>query len=300
MSKEKCIYRSVDKEIKMFYDWMSVKDLESIANHFNCKPSEICCGDYIARISGDEKCPYKVILGYADFSYSNTEEGNLEYIVGRKNKELTELGTITYSSLNTRNSKYTEFKTLKKVYGSVNLNPATESTGSIEYIGGSLYLNHTNIVEFPNLKYCGILSVDNSKLQDLGAVERIYKLICTSNSRLLSLGNVKRIDRGCLFVGSRANKYQKELTQIKQQKLYINNRKNYIDYLKSIRTETPNEYKRIQEEINYESDLLDKLETRYRTSFARFEQLYKSPVLIRKLFQRNFERVSGKGYVAID
>ena len=50
---------------------LSVADL---SRKFQCLPEEICMGDYIARYTDDKVCPYKVILGFANFEGSKVRD----------------------------------------------------------------------------------------------------------------------------------------------------------------------------------------------------------------------------------
>ena len=78
--------------------------IEELCKKYNCQPEEICLGDYIARDQDDKVCPYKVILGFANFENSQVESlGNLEVVYGRAMQDLNGLvldlnrnqGTIT-------------------------------------------------------------------------------------------------------------------------------------------------------------------------------------------------------------
>jgi len=98
--------------------------IETLCKKFNCTPEEICMDDYIARNSNDTECPYKVILGYADFELSNiTNLGKLEIVFGRRLKDaygpLNDInGKPVYLGLNIKNSNVNSLGNLKKVYGS--------------------------------------------------------------------------------------------------------------------------------------------------------------------------------------
>ena len=60
------MYLSLSKKI----DEIKALSREELAEKFNCKPEEICMDDYIARNTDDTVCPYKVIMGYANFEDS--------------------------------------------------------------------------------------------------------------------------------------------------------------------------------------------------------------------------------------
>ena len=64
------------------------KSVSELAELFHCREDEICLSDYIARKTSDTVCPYKVIMGYANFEDSLvTDLGKLEVVVGKETLE---------------------------------------------------------------------------------------------------------------------------------------------------------------------------------------------------------------------
>jgi len=180
---------------------------EELAKKFKCLPEEIWMGDYIARNTKDKVCPYKVIMGFADFENSQCRSlGDLEVVFGRKFQDsygpLTDTkGESVYLGINLRNSYIIDTENLKQVYGSITLHKDTKTLGNIEFLGSNLYLNGTRVVNLGNLKEVagrlnledidacggikslskvkkiGTLYIDSRKLQDLGDCVTIENVI---------------------------------------------------------------------------------------------------------------------------
>lgn len=181
--------------------------IEALSKKFDCLPEEICMGDYIARDTNDTVCPYRVIMGFANFERSNvTSLGNLEIVYGKKLqdeygdiKDMT--GVPIYLGLNLQNSKINSLGNVKVVFGSLDLNESITSLEKVKILGSNIFLGQTNIqdlgclevvdgtllVEF-NKKNPGFKSLKNLKkvreliivsptLRDFGKLESVKKII---------------------------------------------------------------------------------------------------------------------------
>ncbi len=177
--------------------------IEELAEKFNCKPEEICTGDYIARYTEDTVCPYKVILGFANFEASKVESlGPLEIVYGKK--LMDKFGPITtihhqsvYLGITIKNSKIKSLGKLRKVYGSIDLNPHITSLENIEFLGSNLYLVNSRLESLGNLKKVdGILNLEDDvarcKLTSLGNLQKARRLYINSNS-LQDLGDLEEV-----------------------------------------------------------------------------------------------------------
>ena len=171
--------------------------IEKLCEKFNCTPEEICLGDYIARETNDTVCPFKVILGFANFECSNVIDlGPLEVVYGRKRVEngvpARDInGNICYSGINLRNSKIVNLGKLRKVYGSFSLNDKIQSLCDLEFLGSGLYLNKTQIKTInKDLIIDGILNAEFCMLESLGAIKKV-KHLNLNTKYLKSFGNLE-------------------------------------------------------------------------------------------------------------
>ena len=194
--------------------------IEELCEKFNCKPKEICMGDYIAKNTRDTVCPYKVILGYANFENSDVVSlGKLEVVYGKKLEDT--VGTLTdiygqpvYSGVNFRNSKITDIgKNLKRVYGSISLNKNITSMGSIEFLGSNLFLSNSNVTDLGNItEIDGTLNLEDDQkrclLHSLGKLKKVRRLYINSKC-LHDLGDLEEVVE--LKVGSRCGQRVIEL-----------------------------------------------------------------------------------------
>ena len=203
--------KKLEQEVEKFKS-MSRKEL---AEFFNCKEEEICMGDYIARDTLDTVCPYKVIMGFANFENSDIESlGNLKVVFGFKYLEGDISSPAKYLGINFANSKIKSTEKLEKVYGSINFgNSLITSLGKIKFLGSNLYLNKTNIIDLGDLtEINGILSLDDSKLKSLCKLEKVQK-IYANDCILDDFGALKKV-KVVQF-----KKYQIEELKVKIKKL---------------------------------------------------------------------------------
>ncbi len=174
---------------------------EELAEEFNCKPSEICIGDYIARDTGDKVCPYKVITGFANFEGSDVESlGKLEVVIGKKlhnaQGDFTDMKKYPiYYAFNIRGSKITDLGNLRIVYGTFGINNEIKSLKNLTFLGSNLNINNSNLRDLGNLEVVeGMLSLlDDSKpchVTSLGKLRHVRRLVINSAS-LMDFGDLK-------------------------------------------------------------------------------------------------------------
>lgn len=182
-------------------DSLKKMSIEELCEKFNCKPEEICMGDYYACNTSDTVCPYKVILGFANFEGSNvTSLGNLEVVYGKK---LADAFGVIYSmnhqpiylSLNLKKSKITSLGKLRKIYGSVNLNENITTMKDVEFLGTNLYVFNSNLQDLGNIEIIdGILNLEDDdkkcKITSLGKLKKVRTIYLDTNS-LKDLGELE-------------------------------------------------------------------------------------------------------------
>lgn len=176
--------RKIDKILEM--------PITKLAQKLGCREDQICKGDYIARHTSDTVCPYKVILGFANFEGSDVEDlGELEIVFGKKIDERNMEDQANYLAISFVNSKIKSTGKLRKVYGSIFLGENITSLGNIEYLGSNLYIKNT-LHSFGNLKEIdGSLQFLNDKIESFENIERVGGWIFINSSSLKSLGALK-------------------------------------------------------------------------------------------------------------
>lgn len=175
--------------------------IEELCKKFDCNPEEICLGDYRARDTEDKTCPYKVILGFANFEDSQvTSLGKLEVVFGKKLEnhygDLTDINhNPVYLGINLKNSKIVSLDNLKKVYGSITLNENIYSLENLTFLGSNLYLNNTYVENLGELRHVhGRLNIENIKgnLKSLKNLEKVGS-IYVDNTTLRDLGELYHV-----------------------------------------------------------------------------------------------------------
>ena len=185
-------------------DKIKAMSIEELCEKFDCQPEEICMGDYIAKYTDDKVCPYKVILGYANFENSNVIDlGKLEVVYGRKQAEeksifRTKKKEASYLGLSIKYSQIKSLGKLRKVYGSIGLNANIKSLSNLEYLGSSLYISNLNVEDLGELTTIeGILYIEDdcnkSKIRSLGKLKKAGKLSLNA-SNLTDLGDLEEMD----------------------------------------------------------------------------------------------------------
>ena len=162
--------------------------IEELCEKFQCAPEEICVGDYIAKNTNDRVCPYKVILGFANFENSDVVSlGNLEIVYGKKVQGLTFKSDSIYLGISLKYSKIKSTGKLRKVYGSIGLNPSITSLENIEFLGSNFYVTNTNLEDFGVLERIdGTLSMEDDaikcKIRSINKLKKVRKIYLNTNS----------------------------------------------------------------------------------------------------------------------
>ena len=122
---------------------------KNLAEYYNCDEEEICTGDYNPK--EETRCPYKVILGDADFDGSKvTDLGNLQYIGGDayfRRSIVTNLGNLKSigGGVDFYHSEVTDLGNLQNIGGHADFRwSEVTSLGNIEYIGGEIITDENN------------------------------------------------------------------------------------------------------------------------------------------------------------
>lgn len=199
----------MNRKLEEKIDAVCKMSIEELCKKFNCSPEEICVGDYIARNTNDVVCPYKVILGFANFEDSSVRSlGPLEVVYGKK---ITELDSAlkdmkrepVYLGLNLRGSRIAYLGNLKKVYGTCALGNRVTSTGNLKFIGSNLYLNNTNITHIDSdLIIDGRLNVEYCELESLEKIKKVGTLYINSKS-VKSFGEIESFKK--VYIGKKCN-----------------------------------------------------------------------------------------------
>jgi len=191
----------MNKKLEAKIEAILAMPIEELCKKYNCKPEEICLGDYIAMNTNDTVCPYKVILGFANFENSNvTDLGQLEVVFGKKLQDknifLTDLNfCYMYRGINLRNSKVTSLGKLRKVYGTCSLNNKITSLGNLTFLGSGLFFNRTIIKTIDTeLKVDGLVNVEDCKLESLGSL-KAAKLLNIGSKSLQSFGDLEKVSK---------------------------------------------------------------------------------------------------------
>ena len=171
-----------------------------LARKFKCLPEEVCMGDYIARYTDDKVCPYKVIMGFANFEGSDVRSlGELQVVYGKlledRGGALTDVnGNPSYMGINLADSKITSLGKLEKVYGSITLNENIISLGKLQYLGSNLFLGGTKLQNLGDLEVVeGILNFERTTISTLGKLKKVG-VLRIGNQSLKSFGNLEKAD----------------------------------------------------------------------------------------------------------
>ncbi|MBR1988355.1 MAG: hypothetical protein IKA36_04870 [Clostridia bacterium] len=182
VEKNRAKNRAYIEELKSMTD-------EELCKKFNCTPEQICRGNYEAKYTNDEVCPYVVVLGFVNAAASNLKSlGDLKFVgVGDFGDGLYNQGLVL------SNSEIKDLGKVKRIYGSLMLDAKTKyvtSFGELEYIGDSCYLNRTLIKDMGKVKEIGgILSIDNSNITSLEGLEKVGKIFAYEGYSLKDWGN---------------------------------------------------------------------------------------------------------------
>ena len=191
----------------------------NLAEYYNCGEEEICMGDYEPK--EETRCPYKIILGNADFYHSKvtnldnlkiigkgaffgysevTNLGNLESIGGFANfgdSKITDLGNLQHigEGADFRCSEITDLGNLQHIgEGADFSNSKVTSLGNLESIGEYADFRDSEVTDLGNLQHIGEnADFSNSEITDLGNLQHIGGYADFSNSKVTSLGNLESI-----------------------------------------------------------------------------------------------------------
>ena len=159
-----------------------------LAEYYNCTKREIYLGDYAPKIR--RKCPYKVILGNADFRNSEMKNLNKLQII-EKDAYFDE-------------SKVINLGELKSIGGDASfIDPKITSLGKLKIIGGNVSFACSKVTDLGELKIIGgNVSFACSKVTDLGKLQIIGKDVNFKNSKITNLGKLQIIGGTAYFRNS--------------------------------------------------------------------------------------------------
>lgn len=179
-----------------------------LAEYYNCTEEEISLDNYTP--TKETRCPYKVILEYADFTNSNiTDLGKLQFIGGDAyfdNSNLTDLGKLQsiggYAYFN--DSKITTLGKLQSIGGKAYFNNSeVTSLGELQKIGGNVYFKNSKVTSLCKLQSIGGSALFyNSEVTDLGELQVIGGNAYFENSNVTNLGKLQSIGRSVNFRNS--------------------------------------------------------------------------------------------------
>ena len=179
-----------------------------LAEYYNCTEEEICIGDY--KPKEETKCPYKIILGNANFSLSNvTDLGNLQSIGGYasfSHSNIVSLGNLQSigRDANFSLSNVTDLGNLQSIGGNVGFWYSNlTSLGNLQSIGGDAYFRDSNITSLGNVQSIGgDASFRNSKVTDLGNLQSIGGSAVFNFSKVTDMGNLQIVEGNANFDNS--------------------------------------------------------------------------------------------------
>lgn len=175
-----------------------------LAEYYNCTEEEICVGDYILK--EETRCPYKIILGDAGFSYSGvTDLGNLRIIGGNayfNSSKVTDLGELQIIGRDAEFafSKVTDLGKLQSIGGSADFEDSeVTDLGKLESIGGIANFKGSKITDLGKLQNIGRAVFIGSKITNLGNLKSIGENAYFEYSKITNLGNLKSIGEDAYF-----------------------------------------------------------------------------------------------------
>lgn len=186
----------------------------NLAEYYNCTEEEICMGDYEPK--EETRCPYKIILGNADFYHSKvTNLDNLK-IIGKGAffgySEVTNLGNLESIGgfANFGDSKVTDLGNLQHIGGDACFGVSViKDLGNLQNIDGIADFSDCCVTNLENLRNIGgDAYFDNSEVTDLGNLRSIGGNLNLRGSKIISLGNIEYI--GGEIITDKNNYYLKE------------------------------------------------------------------------------------------
>ena len=176
-----------------------------LAEYYDCTEEEICIGDYDPGI--ETRCPYKIILGDAGFSYSGvTDLGKLQSIGGNayfNSSKVTDLGELQIIGRNAyfNYSNVTDLGELQNIGEDAYFNSSNiMNLGKLQKIGGDAYFNDSEITDLGDLQIIGRGAYFNySNVTDLGDLQSIGEDANFRNSKITNLGKLQSIGGDAYF-----------------------------------------------------------------------------------------------------
>ena len=164
------------------------KAKKHLAEYYDCTEEEICIGYY--KPKEETRCPYKIILGNANFDGSKvTNLGELRIIGGQADFSLTRIKTLGK---------------LQSIGGSALFyNSEVTDLGELQVIGGNAYFENSNVTNLGKLQSIGrSVNFRNSDVINLGKLQKIGEDAGFRNSNVTNLGKLQSIGRSADFRNS--------------------------------------------------------------------------------------------------
>ncbi len=176
-----------------------------LSEYYNCTEEEICVGYY--KPKEETRCPYKIILGDAGFSYSGvTDLGKLQSIGGNayfNSSKVTDLGELQIIGRNAyfNYSNVTDLGELQNIGEDAYFNSSNiMNLGKLQKIGGDAYFNDSEITDLGDLQIIGRGAYFNySNVTDLGDLQSIGEDANFRNSKITNLGKLQSIGGDAYF-----------------------------------------------------------------------------------------------------
>ena len=223
-----------------------------LAEYYECDEKEICTNNIVFSGTDYEVCPYKVILGFADFGHSKvTDLGSLQIIredADFSYSRIKNLGNLQSigGNANFGNSQITDLGNLQNIGGFADFRDSKVTyLGNLQRIGGNANFQHSKIKDLGNLECIGGYAFFcESKVTDLGNLQSIEGFADFGRSRITNLGNLQSIGGGAYFNHSKIKNFG-NLKKIKG-KIDYGNRKDLKQKFSAIQSENQkNELKAI-------------------------------------------------------
>ena len=184
------------------------KAKKHLAEYYDCTEEEICIGYY--KPKEETRCPYKIILGNANFDGSKvTNLGELRIIGGQADFSLTRIKTLGKlqsigGSALFYNSEVTDLGELQVIGGNAYFeNSNITNLGKLQSIGRSVNFRNSDVINLGKLQKIGEdAGFRNSNVTNLGELRSIGGNVFFSYSKLTNLGNLKSIGEYAHFENS--------------------------------------------------------------------------------------------------
>ena len=180
-----------------------------LAEYYNCTEEEISLDNYTP--TKETRCPYKVILEYADFTNSNiTDLGKLQFIGGDayfNDSKITTLGELQSigGDAHFGHSNVINLGKLQSIGGSADFwYSKIINLGELQSIGGDADFEFSKVTDLGELQSIGGgADFENSEVTDLGELQSIGGIAYFKGSKITDLGKLQNIGRSAVFKGSK-------------------------------------------------------------------------------------------------